>query len=59
MACLADKPDCVTALLMAGADCNISASKISPDEVQGPPGYVGDYIQVYITLNTLHRLVNI
>lgn len=53
MACLADKPDCVQALLLAGADCNISASKVEVDEVQGPPGYVGDFIQEHP--NTLYQ----
>lgn len=47
MACLADNRDCVTALLLAGADCNIPASKVSPEGSHGPPGYVGDYLQVF------------
>lgn len=53
MACLADKPDCVTALLLAGADCNIMASKVCPEENTGPPGYVGDYLQDHP--NTLYQ----
>lgn len=53
MACLADKPECVTAMLLAGADCNIEASKVSPEENTGPPGYVGDYLQDHP--NTLYQ----
>lgn len=53
MACLADKPDCVTALLLAGADCNISATKACSGESDGPPGYVGDYLQTHP--NTLYQ----
>lgn len=44
-ACLADKPDCVKALLMAGADVNITASQVSSDEIEAAPGYVGDFLQ--------------
>lgn len=53
MACLADKRDCVTALLLAGADCNIPASKVSLDETHILPGYVGDYLQDHP--NTLYE----
>lgn len=53
MACLADKPDCVTALLLAGADCNITASKGCGEESNGTPGYVGDYLQDHP--NTLYH----
>lgn len=44
MACLADKPDCVRALLLVGADCNIGVSAACTEEYTGPPGYVGDYL---------------
>lgn len=43
-ACLADKPDCVKALLLAGADVNISAGLDQPDS-ETPPGYVGKLLQ--------------
>lgn len=47
MACLADKPDCVKALLLAGADVNITAAKSeNPDSpVTMEPSYVGNYVQ--------------
>lgn len=51
MACLADKADCVKALLVAGADVNKAASK-THDEAIGP-GYVGKFIQD--NPNTLHQ----
>ena len=44
LACLADKPDCVQALLLAGADVNISAS-VSHGDNNTVPGYVGQYLQ--------------
>ncbi|XP_069701156.1 85/88 kDa calcium-independent phospholipase A2 isoform X2 [Periplaneta americana] len=44
VACLADKPDCVKALLMAGADVNIAASQVSEHSSTTPPGYVGDFL---------------
>ncbi|GLH07345.1 Poly [ADP-ribose] polymerase tankyrase [Gryllus bimaculatus] len=46
-ACLADKPECVKALLRAGADVNISATRsaLSPGSSTTPPGYVGDFLQ--------------
>ncbi|KAL0102550.1 hypothetical protein PUN28_018087 [Cardiocondyla obscurior] len=40
VACLNDKPECVKALLLIGADVNISASEGQPTS----PGYVGDYL---------------
>lgn len=50
MACLADKPECVKALMLAGADCNISAatenfseSDSSPKE----PGILGNLVQEF------------
>ncbi|KAF5307036.1 hypothetical protein FQR65_LT07179 [Abscondita terminalis] len=45
MACLADKSDCVKALLLAGADVNITAATGSPDQDKSAPGYVGDFLQ--------------
>lgn len=44
MACLADKQDCVKALLLAGADVNVACTKVSP-VTESPPGYVVDFIQ--------------
>ncbi|KAG5895982.1 hypothetical protein JTB14_005091 [Gonioctena quinquepunctata] len=48
MACLADKPDCVKALMFAGADVNITATKGENtidryDSVD--PSYVGNFLQ--------------
>lgn len=40
VACLNDKPECVKALLLIGADVNISASEGQPSS----PGYVGDFL---------------
>lgn len=45
LACLADKPDCVTALLVSGADVNLSAG--SPGSSTTPPGLVGDLVTDY------------
>lgn len=42
MACLADKRDCVKALLSAGADVNIPVSAVSLETDYSAPGYVGD-----------------
>lgn len=42
MACLADAPDCVRALMLAGADVNLSAAKRSTSTL---PGIVGDLLQ--------------
>ncbi|KAF2880119.1 hypothetical protein ILUMI_26054 [Ignelater luminosus] len=53
MACLADKPDCVKALLLAGADVNITASLASPDQDRAAPGYVGNFLQDHP--NTLYQ----
>lgn len=44
MACLADNPDCVKALLLAGADVNITASEMPSDEDNANPGYVGNFV---------------
>ncbi|CAH2039422.1 unnamed protein product, partial [Iphiclides podalirius] len=44
MACLADAPDCVRALLLAGADVNLSAAKRSQPS-NALPGIVGDILQ--------------
>lgn len=41
VACLNDKPECVKALLLIGADVNISAAEGQPCS----PGYVGDLLQ--------------
>ena len=45
MASLADKPDCVKALMIAGADVNIPAAQDSMpySSAATPPGYVGDF----------------
>ncbi|CAH0547476.1 unnamed protein product [Brassicogethes aeneus] len=43
MACLADKPDCVRALLLAGADVNKTAVNSENDNIE--PGYVGNFLQ--------------
>ncbi|XP_046618387.1 85/88 kDa calcium-independent phospholipase A2 isoform X1 [Neodiprion virginianus] len=40
VACLSDKPECVKALLLIGADVNIPASEGQPTS----PGYVGDFL---------------
>lgn len=40
VACLNDKPECVKALLLIGADVNIPASEGQPSS----PGYVGDFL---------------
>nr|CAD7201715.1 unnamed protein product [Timema douglasi] len=45
MACLADKPDCVKALLRAGADVNIAATEATSSPNNTPPGYVIDFLQ--------------
>ncbi|XP_050301399.1 85/88 kDa calcium-independent phospholipase A2 isoform X2 [Anthonomus grandis grandis] len=42
MACLADKPECVKALLLAGADVNKTATG---DGDCTEPGYVGNFLQ--------------
>ncbi|KAL4711460.1 hypothetical protein ACJJTC_005584 [Scirpophaga incertulas] len=41
MACLANAPDCVRALLLAGADVNLTAAKRSTSTI---PGIVGDLL---------------
>lgn len=40
---MSDKPECVKALLYAGADVNKTAGKETTREVE--PGYVGQYLQ--------------
>ncbi|XP_058805766.1 85/88 kDa calcium-independent phospholipase A2 isoform X2 [Phymastichus coffea] len=42
IACLNDKPECVKALLLMGADVNISASERSGGITT--PGYIGDFL---------------
>ncbi|XP_023312464.1 85/88 kDa calcium-independent phospholipase A2 isoform X3 [Anoplophora glabripennis] len=44
MSCLADKPECVKALLLAGADVNIAATE-AENENDVEPGYVGNFLQ--------------
>lgn len=43
LGCRNDKPECVKALLLAGADVNITAICTSSSE--SSPGYVGDFLQ--------------
>ncbi|CAG9771001.1 unnamed protein product [Ceutorhynchus assimilis] len=50
MACLADKPECVKALLIAGADVNKTATA---DGDFNEPGYVGNFLQDHP--NTLYQ----
>ncbi|XP_064215860.1 85/88 kDa calcium-independent phospholipase A2 isoform X2 [Tribolium castaneum] len=50
LACQADKPDCVRALLLAGADVNKTSGLIDDNVL---PGYVGDYLQSHP--NSLHK----
>ncbi|XP_050666518.1 85/88 kDa calcium-independent phospholipase A2 [Leptidea sinapis] len=45
MACLANAPDCVRALLLAGADVNLTAAKRTATTSQAIPGIVGDVVQ--------------
>lgn len=48
MACLADKPECVKALLLAGADCNISADTgnfLDSNKTLRQPGIVGNFVE--------------
>ncbi|XP_018322821.1 85/88 kDa calcium-independent phospholipase A2 [Agrilus planipennis] len=47
MACLADKPECVKALLLAGADVNLKAlnGPESGDVTSSTPGYVGKFLK--------------
>lgn len=54
VACLADKPDCVTALLVSGADVNLSAG--SPGTTSTPPGLVGDLVTDYSTKLQSHEM---
>ncbi|KAL1128876.1 hypothetical protein AAG570_013410 [Ranatra chinensis] len=46
VACSADKPDCVKALLLCGADVNVAATRTSPGSapVNTLPGVVGDLL---------------
>lgn len=50
MACQDDKPDCVRALLLAGADVNKTSQS---DDGNVQPGYVGDFLQSHP--NSLHK----
>ncbi|KAI4470260.1 calcium-independent phospholipase a2 [Holotrichia oblita] len=45
LACVADKPECVKALLLAGADVNIPAGCELQNTYTCDPGYVGQYLQ--------------
>lgn len=50
MACLADKPECVKALLVAGADCNISAAGgifSGASRSTSEPGIIGNLVHEY------------
>lgn len=56
MACLADKPECVKALLIAGADVNIAATHVpnlnlTATQIENAPGYVGKYSFTLCRLN--------
>lgn len=59
-ACMSNNPDCVHALLCAGADCNISAKHVNGNRQQirqpstsSPTGSVAEYIQANaIKINT-------
>ncbi|XP_071439638.1 85/88 kDa calcium-independent phospholipase A2-like isoform X2 [Hetaerina americana] len=50
VACLSDKPNCVRALLAAGADVNITATRVATSSnafscsTPSPPGYVSDFL---------------
>ncbi|KAJ1521550.1 hypothetical protein ONE63_003207 [Megalurothrips usitatus] len=49
-ACLSDKPECVKALILAGADCNVSAANEDFSENKGSPkepGLVGNIVQEF------------
>ncbi|XP_037905718.1 85/88 kDa calcium-independent phospholipase A2 isoform X2 [Hermetia illucens] len=45
LACLSDKPDCVKALLLAGADVNISANNVSSIYRSTAPSSVADFVK--------------
>lgn len=48
LACRGNKPECVKALLLAGADVNITAGAVvggNESSPTSPPGYVGDFLQ--------------
>lgn len=50
MACLADKPECVKTLLLAGADCNITAdsgNRLTGTVSAQEPGIVSDLVQEF------------
>lgn len=50
MACLVDKPECVKALMLAGADCNISAANGNYTEMDSSakePGIVGNLVHEF------------
>jgi calcium-independent phospholipase A2 len=47
LACLADKPECVKALIIAGADVNIAASQTTVDSSSPPAtpsSCLGDFV---------------
>jgi len=47
LACLADKPECVKALIIAGADVNIAASQtsvVSASSSTTPSSCLGDFV---------------
>ncbi|KAG8239488.1 hypothetical protein J437_LFUL019185, partial [Ladona fulva] len=58
VACLSDKPNCVRALLAAGADVNITATRVSPESnsfsssTPSPPSNVSDFLPQFS--NKLH-----
>ena len=45
LACLSDKPECVTALLLAGADVNLSAKNISKIYKTSTPTSVAEFLK--------------
>ncbi|XP_063216662.1 85/88 kDa calcium-independent phospholipase A2 isoform X2 [Bacillus rossius redtenbacheri] len=48
MACLADRPECVKALLLAGADVNIPATQGVPGSSPTPPWFIKDGLQTHL-----------
>lgn len=53
MACLTDKPECVNALLLAGANVNLSAKQTKPSKVSTPTSLAG-----FAKSNNLTKLYN-
>lgn len=45
LACRNNKPECVKALLLAGADVNITVTRCPSSTTDSSPGYVGDFLQ--------------